>query len=361
MPNLTTLPVSVTLPDAASLYALDLAQVGNEDRQISVADLRALLAPKISLELAGVDESALSRQPFSVQFVFGPAINGANSFGVIPQLSTVENYASYGLQGMTLFRIVSGVTFAMSFNFDGAVLETVDFGPLKWVNDGSLSSSALTDFTADELEILADALTFSATALTALDFPALVRGIIRTNANTSLASLEAPSLIVGAFQCDSDSALALLDFSSLQTAEANLLLNFTAATALNLPALVNINFDFFVNSNPDLAVVSVPALERCAGAINIIGNPSLVSANLGSIGTLLEIGGDCYCNDNALDGASVDAILELLASLDGTGGTVLFENKTVELSGGTNAAPGVAGLAAKAILEGRGCTVAVNP
>jgi hypothetical protein len=61
-----------------------------------------------------------------------------------------------------------------------------------------------------------------------------------------------------------------------------------------------------------------------------------------------------------LDQASVDGILVSLAALDGTNGTTAYSNKTVNLSGGTSSAPSATGLAAKATLVGRGCTVNTN-
>lgn len=75
---------------------------------------------------------------------------------------------------------------------------------------------------------------------------------------------------------------------------------------------------------------------------------------------LLFVGDYTDCSNNALSQASVDNVLVRLAALDGTGGTTSYDNKTVDLSGGTDAAPSATGLAAKATLEGRGCTVTVN-
>jgi hypothetical protein len=58
--------------------------------------------------------------------------------------------------------------------------------------------------------------------------------------------------------------------------------------------------------------------------------------------------------DQALTEATVDAILVALVTAGASGGYV-------DMSGGTSAAPGAAGLAAKTTLEGLGWTVAVNP
>ena len=64
----------------------------------------------------------------------------------------------------------------------------------------------------------------------------------------------------------------------------------------------------------------------------------------------------------ALNQASVDGILTALAYLNGTVNSpyAAYSNKTVNLSGGTSATPSATGLAAKATLVARGCTVTHN-
>jgi hypothetical protein len=61
----------------------------------------------------------------------------------------------------------------------------------------------------------------------------------------------------------------------------------------------------------------------------------------------------------ALNQASVDDLLVRLAALDGTGLTTAYSSKTVTILG-TSAAPSATGLAAKATLAARGCTVTHN-
>jgi len=96
---------------------------------------------------------------------------------------------------------------------------------------------------------------------------------------------------------------------------------------------------------------------------NIKNNPNLTSLTLGTIGTLKNIsinsGFQLNLSGNALDVASVNAVLALLVSLDGTNGTTLFTSN-VSLNGGTNAAPTGQGLIDKATLQARGCTVTTN-
>lgn len=61
----------------------------------------------------------------------------------------------------------------------------------------------------------------------------------------------------------------------------------------------------------------------------------------------------------SLDVSSVDSILVTFASLDGTGGTTLFDSGQVNIAFG-NAAPSATGLAAKATLQARGVVVNTN-
>jgi hypothetical protein len=77
-------------------------------------------------------------------------------------------------------------------------------------------------------------------------------------------------------------------------------------------------------------------------------------------GTLKSVGGNFSATGCALNQASIDGILVSLAALDGTGGTTAYSSKTVALTGGTNATPSATGLAAKAVLVARSCTVTNN-
>ena len=73
-----------------------------------------------------------------------------------------------------------------------------------------------------------------------------------------------------------------------------------------------------------------------------------------------EVNGNVDLSGCALDEYSVNYILTVLASLDGTNGTTSYNGRSINVSGGTNAIPGTAGLEAITTLEGRGCTVSYN-
>jgi hypothetical protein len=130
-----------------------------------------------------------------------------------------------------------------------------------------------------------------------------------------------------------------------------------AAAGVALPSLAHVTRIFQISNSATVAAVSLPALAD-VGAIFITGNAALTSVAFPS---LLAVRGNVSLGANALDQASVDAVLVKLAALDGTGGTTEFSGRSVDVSAGTSSAPSAAGLAAKATLEARGCTVTVNP
>jgi hypothetical protein len=73
-------------------------------------------------------------------------------------------------------------------------------------------------------------------------------------------------------------------------------------------------------------------------------------------------GGNITITGAALNQASVDGILVALAYMDGTANAPYpaYSSRTVNLSGGTSSTPSATGLAAKATLVARGCTVTHN-
>jgi hypothetical protein len=145
-----------------------------------------------------------------------------------------------------------------------------------------------------------------------------------------------------------------------------------SATYVNIifresPASISFNFPLMTNGainiiNSLLTSFTMPSTITRLDSVYSSNNTLLTSISLGAIGTIKEIGQNgqsahVYLRYNALNAASVNAVLALLVSLDGTNGTTLYENATVFLDQGTNAAPTGQGLTDKATLESRGCTV----
>ena len=145
-----------------------------------------------------------------------------------------------------------------------------------------------------------------------------------------------------------------------------------ALTAISLPALTSVGVDLartaFTNGRiapatmAALTTLTFPVIEVIGSSssvsINIIlGTAALSTFTLGS--TLRRVEGNVIMTSCALLVASVDDLLVRLAALDGTGLTTAYSSKTVTITG-TSATPSATGLAAKAILVARGCTVTHN-
>lgn len=102
----------------------------------------------------------------------------------------------------------------------------------------------------------------------------------------------------------------------------------------------------------NLISFSIPNLITALETIYISGNEFLTTINIGEIGIVKNLPSVGFEN-NALSEETVNYILALLVSLDGTNGTVLWNNQ-VNLSGGTSAAPTGQGLIDKQTLIDRG-------
>lgn len=159
-----------------------------------------------------------------------------------------------------------------------------------------------------------------------------------------------------------DELISVPDLDALTTIAGNLSMNSNGSlvTPPDFPVLTSITGSVAMANNSLLQrAPEFPNLATVGSHFNISTNSSLAVAPV--FGSLLAVGGNFDMSGCALPEADVDAILVLLANLDGTGGTTSYDNHLVDLSGGTNAPPGAAGLAAKTTLEGRGNTVTVNP
>jgi hypothetical protein len=153
----------------------------------------------------------------------------------------------------------------------------------------------------------------------------------------------------------------------------------TAAYSLNSLESVCGTFQFFMTPNPTFSIASnIPSLRYITTvqtnannmtSINLDGVLYIGSVNLQpstganllstfSFADIKDLAGNFTTNTTiGLSQASVDHILVKLASLDGTGGNCFYGNRTVIVRG---AAPSATGLAAKATLISRGCSVTTS-
>jgi hypothetical protein len=139
-------------------------------------------------------------------------------------------------------------------------------------------------------------------------------------------------------------------------------LNYEISTlTIDLPNVTAIN-SFIIENTLVTSITVPPTVVNIYGGISIAYNSLLTSLSLGVIGTIKRIDDiQIVFSSNALDEASVNGILALLVSLDGTNGTTLFgPSHSVVLDGGTNAAPTGQGLIDKATLQARGALITTN-
>lgn len=195
-------------------------------------------------------------------------------------------------------------------------------------------------------------------------------GVLLSSANYGLTGIEFTKLelVLGAFNPSTMAALTSLSLPALTTVGGNFGPSSMAAlTSLSLPALTTVRSIFAPSSMAALTSLSLPVIERIGTTISS-GNAIQLTNNTAALATfalpttLKQVGGtagNVTITSAALDQASVDSILVRLAALDGTGGTVAFSNRTVTITG-TSATPSSTGLAAKATLVARGCTVTHN-
>jgi len=209
-------------------------------------------------------------------------------------------------------------------------------------------------------------------ALTSLSLPALttvgVSFIPTTMASLTSMSLPALTTVGGNFSPTTMAALTSLSLPALIAVGGSFSPNTMAAlTSLSLPALKTVTQGFSPGVMVQLSSITVPVIERIGTTVtsgNVISlnniTPRLTTFQLPS--TLKQVGngaGNVVITSAALNQASVDNILVRLAALNGTNGTTAFSSRVVTITG-TSSTPSATGLAAKATLVARGCTVTNN-
>lgn len=182
--------------------------------------------------------------------------------------------------------------------------------------------------------------------LTNINFPLLQRvGSLRASSSAVAFSgfyqSSFPLLTTAGFWVSASVPVFEIDINSITTLEG-LESQYGNITRINLPNAINIA----TNGSP----------------IGVNYNFNLVELNIGTAGTVKFIpnGTTMYFDENIINSASINNLLTMLASLDGTNGTTVCSNGYLNISGGLNAAPSGAGITAVSTLLGRGWTVQTN-
>ena len=177
-----------------------------------------------------------------------------------------------------------------------------------------------------------------------------------------------------------------LSLPNLTTVGTDLVLYFDNLSSLSMPSLTTVGGQVGIANNPPLTAVSMPALTSVGNSFSITRLTNLTSVNFPSLVTVSPCATDTvnfYGNNldtvvfgtdgtiktvacsqiqfdnNNLSQTSVDYILHIFASLDGTGGTTSWAGQ-LTLDAGTNAAPSPAGVVDAGIITDRGGYVQTN-
>jgi len=136
------------------------------------------------------------------------------------------------------------------------------------------------------------------------------------------------------------------------------LINYSLLTSFSAPKAAIIT-DMLLISNGLLNTISLPDIIYITGSLQSSGgNANLVNFTLGP--NLKWVNSNISFTSCSLNQASVDNILERLAALDGTNGSVTYgAGRTVTITG-TSSGPSATGVINRAILQARGVIVTTN-
>ena len=206
----------------------------------------------------------------------------------------------------------------------------------------------LTDLYFPELENVEMVIFGQTPALTNINFNKLIKG------NLSLGSMLAN--LTGFRQTM---------FPDLRTSGFFLGYNYVPSFEIDFPLLTTLT-TINGSSSVQLSKINLPALINVPDQLNVQNFYGLSIVNIGTVGITKKWGNPsvnaafvAFINCG-LDQASIDNILLVLASLDGTNGTTISNNGYIALQGGTNATPSAAGQSAITVLQNRGFSVAYN-
>lgn len=295
------------------------------------------------------------------------AIAGVGAF----TLNYSENSLAGGVQTLKFDNLVSLGSGGVAHSLMAALI-SLEYPALVSARGGITIGSAiplLTLLSFPVLKITNNTINIlNLTSLTVISFPELttILNSLTTSGMAALTTLSFPKLsyISSNFAPSGADLLTVFSFPLLTRIGSTFApATMAILTVISMPALTIILGAASVATMAALTTVSLPAMITYGSTITMnsaLGN--LATLTLGTIGTLKAVtGATINISGQKLTAGSVNALLALLVSLDGTGGTTLWgTGKTLNVSGGTSAAPSGAGIADKATLIGRGATVTTN-
>jgi hypothetical protein len=326
------LPSSMAL--LTTLSFPELQSVGGNFTPNSMSSLTTLTFPKLkyvggSFTLAGYAPSVLS----SLSGPMLESVGGAFSISSVSNTVTTVDYP--------LLAAIGG-----AFTLAGTPLN-------------------MTNANMDSLVTVGSTFTHTGTAKVSISYPALTSVTAGLNVSScgSATSVSFPLLTtIGSCALSACPLVTSLNLNSLLTCLGSMTISYSGITTFSPAVLNNITTNLTLTGSNALTTINLSAMANYRGTITVQSITGLTTVTLGVIGVLkLIAGATVNFGGCALTQASVDGILALLVSLDGTNGTTLFgSGKTVTLNGGTNSTPSTAGAANRTILVGRGAIVNVN-
>jgi hypothetical protein len=325
---------------------------------IAVADPTTGAAGKASVVgvvSAGVDSSAVVTTTTSFQNVqlsspvftlgtprsvqMGGTVYGSNERW-IDSLIYIDRWTeSLAING------VYGISNFFSVNATNRYLQTITSTSLKFIFStiSYATSNSLTTFSMPSL-IYLNSLSITSSGLTTLNCPELVYAGNLAISASSLTSFNFPNLKYIITLSSTLSSATSVNFSSLEVVDSSFSLNAPLVASAEFPELTGFG----------LSVTSGTAIGTFFGsALTYLRFPKLK-----------KIGGQATSKNltfsNPFGQSTVDHVLVVLAAMDGTNGTMILSTWTININGVGASAPSATGLAAKATLVARGCTVTHN-
>jgi len=154
--------------------------------------------------------------------------------------------------------------------------------------------------------------------------------------------------------------VSVFDAPLLQLVGNDMVVTITGGTVFSFPNLQIVGSSLYLACNgvAGLANIDLPELRACRGDIELDNCDNLQALVIGTIGVTKSLQ-NITIGDTLLTTVSLDRLLALLVSLDGTNGTTLWGiGKTLSMNSIAQA-PSATGLANKVILEGRGATISI--
>jgi len=330
-----------------------------------------------------------------------------------------KTYSVFGEQITTIGKCsVKAGAFVSGFPNGVAGTTSSNLGNISTIDNVIITSNTMTSLIANSLEAIEGDLTIStvSTPLTTISFPQLkiITGLI--NCQSSVPSISFPELIAitsfrlitgttnlltpklkyisgscvitttatfdssvleetGSFEDSSSSAVnrvfpvlkrinSILTYSGtslkfqaplLETVLGAWTVSSGSGSTVSFPSLKIAGAGFTFNGN-GLTTALFPALVRVLGPIVFNSGHNIVDVTFGTIGITKRMS-DITFISGSLNQASIDGILALLVSLNGTDGTTLWGAGRLFYAVSNSSAPSAAGLINKNILIARGATV----